>query len=119
MKRLALRSALSARASEEAVKIVDSFDWEAPKTKNAVALLSSIGVDGKALVVIDKSDVNAERAFRNLPSVRLAEPGHVTTYDVMWASDLVFSAATIASLSNPAGFEVSDSDFVKEEGGEG
>lgn len=118
MKRLALRSALSARASEEAVKVVDNFDWDAPKTKNAVALLSSIGVAGKALVVIDKSDVTAQRAFRNLPTVRLAEPGHVTTYDVMWAQDLVFSASTVSSLSNPAGFEVSESDFVKEEGGE-
>ena len=119
MKRLALRSALSARASEAAVKVVDNFDWEAPKTKSAAALLASIGVQGKALVVLDRSDVNAQRAFRNLPSVRLAEAGHVTTYDVMWAQDLVFSASTVASLSNPAGFEVSESDFVKEEGGEG
>lgn len=119
MKRLALRSALSARASESAVKVVDNFDWEAPKTKSAAALLASMGIDGKALVVLDRSDVTAQRAFRNLPSVRLAEAGHVTTYDVMWAQDLVFSASTVASLSNPAGFEVSDSDFVKEEGGEG
>lgn len=119
MKRLALRSALSARASEEAIKVVEDFGWDAPKTKSAAALLANMGVDGKVLVVLDKSDVNAQRAFRNIPSVRLAEAGHVTTYDVMWAEDLVFSASTIASLSNPAGFEVSDSDFVKEEGGEG
>lgn len=119
MKKLALRSALSARASEAAVKVVDNFDWQAPKTKSAAALLASMGVDGKALVVLDRSDVNAQRAFRNLPSVRLAEVGHVTTYDVMWAEDLVFSASTVASLSNPDGFEVSESDFVKEEGGEG
>lgn len=119
MKRLALRSALSARASESAIKVIENFAWDAPKTKSAAALLASIGVDGKVLVVLDKSDVNAQLAFRNIPSVRLAEAGHVTTYDVMWAEDLVFSASTVASLSNPAGFEVSDSDFVKEEGGEG
>ena len=119
MKRLALRSALSARASESAIKVVEDFGWDAPKTKSAAALLASIGVDGKVLVVLDKRDVNAQLAFRNIPSVRLAEAGHVTTYDVMWAEDLVFSASTVASLSNPAGFEVSDTDFVKEEGGEG
>lgn len=119
MKRLALRSALSARASESAIKVVEDFGWDAPRTKSAAALLASMGVDGKVLVVLDKSDVNAQRAFRNIPSVRLAEAGHVTTYDVMWAEDLIFSASTVASLSNPAGFEVSDSDFVKEEGGEG
>ena len=119
MKRLALRSALSARASESAIKVVEDFGWDAPKTKSAAALLASMGIDGKVLVVLDKSDVNAQRAFRNIPSVRLAEAGHVTTYDVMWAEDLIFTASTVASLSNPAGFEVSDSDFVKEEGGEG
>jgi ribosomal protein L4 len=43
MKALALRSALSARASEGAVKIVDGFDWESPKTKRAAALLEAIG----------------------------------------------------------------------------
>jgi large subunit ribosomal protein L4 len=124
MKRLALRSALSARASESAVKVVEDFSWDAPKTKVAQQLLSQIGVHGKALVVIDRTDVNAQRAFRNIPSVRLAEAGHVTTYDVMWAQDLVFSTSTINSLANPAGFDVSDSDFVKEvgattQGGEG
>jgi large subunit ribosomal protein L4 len=115
MKRLALNSALSARASESAVKVVEDFSWDAPKTKAAAQLLSQIGVEGKALVVLDKSDVNAQRAFRNIPTVRLAEAGHVTTYDVMWAEDLVFSTSTINSLANPAGFDVSDSDFVKEE----
>lgn len=124
MKRLALRSALSARASESAVKVVEDFSWDAPKTKVAAQLLGQIGVQGKALVVIDKSDMNAKRAFRNIPTVRLAEAGHVTTYDVMWAEDLVFSTSTINSLANPAGFDVSDTDFVKEEaastkGGEG
>ena len=74
-------------------------------------------VDVTALerLVIDKTDVNAQRAFRNIPTVRLAEAGHVTTYDVMWAEDLVFSTSTINSLANPAGFDVSESDFVKEE----
>jgi large subunit ribosomal protein L4 len=115
MKRLALHSALSARASESAVKVVEDFSWDAPKTKAAAQLLNRMGVEGKALVVIDRSDVNAQRAFRNIPTVRLAEAGHVTTYDVMWAEDLVFSASTINSLTNPAGFDVSESDFVKEE----
>lgn len=119
MKKLALRSALSARASESAIKVVDNLDWDIPKTKSAASLLSKMGVDGKTLIVVDKSDVNAQLAFRNLPTVRLAESNHVTTYDVMWAEDVVFTASTVAALSNPAGFEVSDSDFVKEEGGEG
>lgn len=115
MKRLALRSALSARASESAIKVIEDFGWDTPKTKSAVQLLSAIGTQGKTLVVLDKTDVAAQRSFRNLPNIRLAEAGHVTTYDVMWAQDIVFSASTLNSLANPAGFEVSDTDFVKEE----
>jgi large subunit ribosomal protein L4 len=66
MKRLALRGALSARASEGAVKVIDQFDWDAPKTKLATALLSEVGINGKALVVLNNSQTMARRSFRNL-----------------------------------------------------
>ena len=117
MKRLALRSALSARASEEAVKVLEPIDWSAPKTKAAAQLLDAIGAKGKVLVVLAKEDVVARRAFRNLPNVRLSEPGHVTTYDVLWSGDLVFTTHTIGSVGRGAAYAVSDSDFVKEGAG--
>lgn len=115
MKRLALRSALSARASEEAVKVIDDFDWAAPKTKQAVALLEAIGVGGKALVVLSQLDGVAARSFRNLPQVILAEPGHLTPYDVLWADQLVFTTHTVGSVGRASSYEVSESDFVKED----
>ena len=118
MKRLALKSALSARASEQAVKVVDDFDWSAPKTKLARELLSAMGVEGKALVVINQIDGTAARSFRNLPHVRLSEPGHVTAYDVLWADQLVFTTHTVGATAT-GGYSVSGSDFVKESGGEG
>jgi large subunit ribosomal protein L4 len=122
MKRLALRSALSARASESAIRVIESFDWSTPKTRQAVALLGQIGAGGKVLLVIDRGDVAAERAFRNLPHVRIAQPGHVTTYDVLWSDRLVFTSATVAAVGRPGRFEVASDDFVKESakgGGEG
>jgi large subunit ribosomal protein L4 len=119
MKRLALRSALSARAAEEAVKVVEDFDWSAPKTKQAVALLEAIGVPGKALVVLSSLDGVAGRSFRNLPDVVLAEPGHLTPYEVLWADQVVFTTHTVGSVGRASSYEVSDSDFVKEgDGGE-
>ena len=87
MKRLALRSALSARASEQAVLVVEEFDWAAPKTKEAATLLGAIGADGKTLVVISQMDNVAGRAFRNLAEVRVVEPGHLTAYDVLWSDN--------------------------------
>ena len=113
MKRLALRSALSARASEQAIRVVEPIEWSHPKTKQAASLLAAIGADGKVLVVLHHTDTAAERAFRNLPQVRIAEPGHLTTYDVLWSDDVLFTTSTLGALTG--GYGPSDSDFVKEE----
>jgi large subunit ribosomal protein L4 len=115
MKRLALRSALSARASEEAVKVVEDFDWSAPKTKLAVFLLDAIGADGKTLVVLGQIDAAAGRSFRNIPDVILAEPGHMTPYDVLWADQVIFTSHTVDSVGRSSSYEVDEDDFVKEE----
>ncbi len=119
MKRLALRSALSARASEEAVLVVEEFDWSAPKTKQAKGLLGTIGASGKTLVVISQLDNVAGKSFRNLTETRVVEPGHLTAYDVLWADNVVFTSHTVGAVGRASSYEVSDSDFVKEEGGDG
>ena len=59
---LALRSALSDRAAEGKVVVVDQWNFATPKTKDAVAALASLGVDGKALVVVDR-DLEADEAW--------------------------------------------------------
>lgn len=119
MKRLALRSALSARASESAVMVVDDIDWTTPKTKQAVGLLSAMDVSGKTLLVLSQLDGVAGKSFRNLPEVRLVEPGHLTPYDVLWSDQVVFTTHTVDSVGRTSSYEVSESDFVKEdEGGE-
>ena len=115
MKRLALKSALSARASEAAVKVVEDFDWGTPKTKQAVALLDAIGADGKTLVVVNQIDNTAGKSFRNLPEVILAEPNHLTPYDVLWADQVVFTAHTVDSVGRASSYEMTDEDFVKED----
>lgn len=113
MKRLALRSALSARAAESAVKVIDRFSWDAPKTKQAAALLREIGAEGKVLVVIGRDDTAAAKSFSNLPEVLLAHPGGVTTYDVLWASTVVFTSDTLP-VAGPVAEEAPEEDFVKE-----
>lgn len=118
MKRLALRSALSARASEAAVKVIEDIDWSAPKTKQAVTLLQAVGAEGKALVVLSKLDGVAGRSFRNLPDVLLCEPGHLTPYDVLWADQVVFTSHTVGSVGRSSSYEVSEGDFVKDDGGD-
>lgn len=115
MKRLALRSALSARAAEEAIKVIDSFDWSVPRTKDAATLLKALGIDGKALIVLNRMDETAGIAFRNLPQVVISEPAHLTAYDVIWATQVVFTSQTVRAVGGAGAYDISRSDFIKEE----
>ncbi len=115
MKRLALLSALSARASEEAVMVVDDVDWPTPKTKQAVGLLDAMNASGKTLMVLSALDGAAGKSFRNIPHVRMVEPGHLTPYDVLWSDQVVFTSHTVGSVGRANTYEVSASDFIKDE----
>lgn len=115
MKKLALRSALSARASEEAVLVVDSLDWTEPRTRQAKELLAAMEADKKILVVLNPADTVAAKSFRNLPEVSIVEPGQLTAYDVLAADRVVFTSHTVSAVGSPnGGYAVSDNDFVKE-----
>lgn len=114
MKKLALRGALSARASESEVKIIDTFDWTVPKTKQAKALLEAIEAGRKILLVLGSTDAIAELSFRNLPNVLTCDSGHLTTYDVLWAETIVFTSETLGSITGLEKFDVAEDDFVRE-----
>jgi hypothetical protein len=105
----------AARASEDAVLVVEDIDWSAPKTKQAVSLLAAMNAGGKTLVVLNSLDGVAGWSFRNLPEVRLSEPGHITPYDVLWSDQVVFTSHTAGSVGKTSTYEVSDEDFVKDE----
>ncbi|MDP3984735.1 MAG: 50S ribosomal protein L4 [Acidimicrobiia bacterium] len=117
MKRLAVRSALSARVAEEAVKVIESFAWSEPKTSAAVDLLEAVGADGKTLVILFPTDTAALLSFRNLPQVLISQPDQVTAYDVVWAQHVLFTAQTVQSVGGQSAYDVSKSDFVKEDVG--
>jgi large subunit ribosomal protein L4 len=96
MIRLALYSALSDRASLERVAVIDSFDkWTTPKTKTAVSTLSTLGLDGKVLVVITRDDMVANQSFRNLDNVKTIDAGEINAYDVLDADWILFTDATL------------------------
>ena len=104
MVRLALRSALSDRAAEGKVLVVDSWGWDAPKTKDAKSALAALGTEGRVLVVLTDRDGVAARSFRNLPEVQVIAVGELNAYDVLVNDYIVFSQATLPS-SAPAASE--------------
>ena len=112
MKRLALRSALSTRAAGGQIRVVEGFDWDAPKTKRATDLLAAMEVGGKVLVVLDHSDDVAFLSLRNLENVVIND--QLNPYDVLWADTVVFTAHTLGAATGSSDYSVGEEDFVKE-----
>jgi large subunit ribosomal protein L4 len=98
MIKLALRSALSDRASEGKVIVVDGWKFDTPSTKAAKTALASIGATGKVLVVVGRDEAAAALSFRNLTSVQLVAISELNAYDVLCNEYIVFSEATLPSV---------------------
>jgi large subunit ribosomal protein L4 len=92
---LALRSALSDRASEGKVAVVDAWDFAAPKTREAKEALDTLGLTGKVLVVLEHDDVTAAKSFRNLPGVQPIRASQLNAYDILCNDWIVFTRATL------------------------
>ena len=71
MRRLALRSALSQKATEGRVRVIDGFAIQEPRTKEAVDLMDAIGFDGTTLVVLPAPNLVVTRSFENLSGVKI------------------------------------------------
>jgi len=95
MIRLALYSALSDRATEEKIVVIDTWSFQNPRTKDAVAALSALGLAGRVLVVADRNDLNTWKSFANLPEVHVVSPGELNAYDVLVSDAVVFSRDTL------------------------
>ena len=117
MIRLALRSALSDRAAEGKVLVLDGWGIDAPRTKDAIELLAAVGLrtpgerDARVLLVLARDDEAVWRSFRNLGErVQIVIPDELNTYDVLVNDWLVFSKATLEAAVTRFGDKPSDAD---------
>ncbi len=92
---LALRSALSDRAAEGRVKVVDSWAWDGPSTRSARQALAALDVPGKVLVVLSRTDEDTYKSFRNLTDVQLILVGELNAYDILINDWVIFTRATL------------------------
>ncbi len=102
MIRLALHSALSDRASEGKVVVVDEWSFPAPKTKDAVAALDALDLTGRVLVVLGPDDGIPDRSFANLTHVQTLQRAELNAYDVLRSDWVVFTDATLPGETTPA-----------------
>ena len=99
MIRLALRSALSDRAAEGKVTVVDEWRFDTPSTKAGVAALAALGIEGRVLIVLGNDDAAAALSFRNIPEVQLIRVAELNAYDVLCNDHILFTSATLPSAA--------------------
>jgi large subunit ribosomal protein L4 len=98
MKRLALLSALTDRAGEGRIAVVEGISFDEPSTKEALNVLEQLKADGLVLLVLAAPDTTVEKSFRNLSQVRVAYAGNLGTHEVLYADWVVFTKDAIAAV---------------------
>ena len=96
--KLAMRSALSAKAADGELVVVDTFSFEKPCTKEAAAILKSLDLNGRITLVIADDDINTYLSFRNIPAVRVLAASEANTYDFIDNKALVFTSAALSRI---------------------
>ena len=100
LKGLARRSALSIKAQNEAITVVEDFVMETPKTKSFVAMAEALNLAGKkVLLVVAETDHNICLSVRNLPKVKVMQVANLNTYDVMNAGVMLFTESAVAKVN--------------------
>lgn len=95
MRKLALRSALSAKVNEEVFQVVDSLAMEAPKTKEFNKVLENLGAAKKVLLVLETKDEIVEKSARNIPGVTVLTPAGLNVLDILSANHVIFTEGAI------------------------
>ena len=95
---LALKSALSSKVQEKALVVVDSFNMESTKTKDAIKMLEGLKLDNKILFVTSDDAENLYLAVRNLPNVLVIYADEVNCYDLVNADVVVMDEPAISKI---------------------
>ena len=98
VKRLALKSVLSAKASEENVVVIDEIKMDSIKTKTFKTFLNAVGVNGKALVVTAENDAIVVKSAANIPGILVTFANLINVYDILNAQKLVVDKAALAKI---------------------
>jgi len=99
---LARKSAFNARARENAIFIIDRFDYDAPKTSRLSDLVAKLGVgDQKVLILTDGAKSNVFLSGRNLPTVHVMPYSDVSTYHILWSDVVLIESSAIGQTLEP------------------
>ena len=83
IKRIAMKSALSSKANENSIVVIEELNFDAPKTKQVVSLLENLKIDSKALIVLADSNENVVKSARNIEGVKATFVNTLNVYDIL------------------------------------
>ncbi len=100
MRRLALRSALSAKAKEGQVRVVESLNMDAPKTKEMEALLGGLSIDSSALIVLPQRNITVRKSAANIPDLKTLNANYLNVRDLLGHDYLVLPLDAIKVIED-------------------
>ncbi|GHA41004.1 50S ribosomal protein L4 [Salinimicrobium marinum] len=101
LKRLARKSALSIKANDNSIVVVEDFSFDTPKTKNFTEVLKALGLDNKkSLIVLGDSNKNVYLSSRNLKTSEVVSASELSTYKILNASNLVFLEGSLEGIES-------------------
>ena len=103
VRRLAIKSALSSKVKENNILVLDALSFDAPKTKDFIAVLKNLSVDKKALVVTDGLNENVVLSARNIPGVTVVEATGVNVLDVVNHDQLIMTKSAVEKVEEVLG----------------
>ena len=98
VKRIAMKSALSAKAQAEEIVVIDAIKMDSIKTKTFKTFLNAVGVNGKALVVTAENDAIVVKSAANIPGILVTFANLINVYDILNAQKLVVDKAALAKI---------------------
>lgn len=98
LKRLALKSALSQKALDNAIVVVDTLDMDSIKTKDFITFLNAVGVSGKALIVTPEVKAMIIKSARNVPGIKTTIATILSAYDILNAKTFVVDKAALQKI---------------------
>lgn len=100
VKRLARRSALSAKVSENALTVVENFTLDAPKTKDMIKILNNLNLTGKkSLIVLENQNNFVSLSARNIQGVKVVSASALNTYDIMNCKQIVLCEGSLGEIN--------------------
>ena len=101
VKRLARKSALSIKAKQKSIVVLEDLQWESPKTKNYLQMLTALGLaDKKSVLVLGDLNKNVYLSSRNLKNSKVVINSELNTYSISNANSLIFCEGAIAGLES-------------------